>query len=52
MHCRHGFVTESERHGENWESMRDGVRGEGGWPHTLRVCELAASYAQSAARIG
>lgn len=25
-----------ERHGEQWESMRDGVAGEGGWPLYLQ----------------
>lgn len=25
-----------EHHGEGWQSMRDGVAGEGGWPGVLR----------------
>ena len=30
-----------ERHGEAWEAVREGVGGEGGWPHYLqRYAEL------------
>ncbi|WEX09437.1 SRPBCC family protein [Chelativorans sp. AA-79] len=32
-----------ERHGEGWEGVRDGVRGDGGWPLYLRrYAELVA----------
>lgn len=31
-----------DRHGEGWQSMRDGVAGEGGWP------DLANTYAKAA----
>lgn len=35
--------SEFERHGEGWESMRDGVGHESGWPGLLRgYAELAA----------
>lgn len=35
-----------ERHGEGWESVRDGVGGDGGWPLYLqRFAELVARQA-------
>lgn len=34
-----------ERHGEGWESVRDGVDGDGGWPLYLhRYAELVAAH--------
>lgn len=36
--------SEFHRHGEGWESMRDGVSGDGGWPGILQAyAELAAA---------
>jgi uncharacterized protein YndB with AHSA1/START domain len=35
--------SDFERHGENWEQMRDGVSGDSGWPGILQV------YAHTAA---
>lgn len=29
--------SDFERHGEGWESMRDGVAHEGGWPGVLEA---------------
>ena len=38
-----------ERHGEEWEAIRDGVGGEGGWPLYLdRFAALMAGAADSA----
>jgi hypothetical protein len=34
-----------ERHGTGWESMRDGVSGEGGWPDMVRTYAKAAEAA-------
>lgn len=35
--------SDFERHGEGWESMRDGVAGAGGWPGVLRSFAVKAS---------
>lgn len=36
--------SEFERHGEGWESMREGVAHEGGWPGTMAAyADLAAA---------
>jgi uncharacterized protein YndB with AHSA1/START domain len=34
-----------ERHGTGWESMRDGVAGEGGWPDMVNTFAKAAAAA-------
>ncbi len=35
--------SEFERHGDDWESMRDGVAHEGGWPGIMKTyADLAA----------
>jgi hypothetical protein len=33
--------SQLERHGEEWEGVRDGVGGEGGWQQILSYFESA-----------
>jgi uncharacterized protein YndB with AHSA1/START domain len=35
--------TDFERHGEGWESMRDGVGGDGGWPGIIDAFAMVAA---------